>query len=52
MVVVGLIGVGKMILINLLMCFYDVDKGVIRIDGIDIKLMSCSDVCLLFGMVL
>ena len=34
------------------MRFYDVDKGAIRIDGIDTKSMSRSDVRSLFGMVL
>lgn len=48
----GLIGVGKIILINLLMCFYDVIEGVIKIDGIDMKKMNCSDVWFVFGMVL
>lgn len=32
-VIVGLIGVGKFILINLLMCFYEVDGGNIFLDG-------------------
>ena len=50
--VVGPTGAGKTTLINLLMRFYDVDKGAIRIDGIDTKSMSRSDVRSLFGMVL
>ena len=44
--------ISKTTLINLLMRFYDVDKGAIRIDGIDTKSMSRSDVRSLFGMVL
>lgn len=50
-VIVGFIGVGKIILINLLMRFYDVKKGVIKIDGVDIRDMKCKDLCLMFGMV-
>ena len=50
--IVGPTGAGKTTLINLLMRFYDVDKGAIRIDGIDTKSMSRSDVRSLFGMVL
>ncbi|MGB7367060.1 ABC transporter ATP-binding protein [Carnobacterium jeotgali] len=50
--VVGPTGAGKTTLINLLMRFYDVDKGAIKIDGIDTKLMSRQDVRSLFGMVL
>lgn len=50
--VVGPTGAGKTTLINLLMRFYDVNKGAIRIDGIDTKQMARSDVRSLFGMVL
>lgn len=50
--VVGPTGAGKTTLINLLMRFYDVDKGAIKIDGIDTKSMSRQDVRSLFGMVL
>lgn len=50
--VVGPTGAGKTTLINLLMCFYDVNSGAIKIDGIDTKSLSRSDVRSLFGMVL
>lgn len=50
--VVGPTGAGKTTLINLLMRFYDVTEGAIKIDGIDTKEMNRSDVCSLFGMVL
>lgn len=50
--VVGPTGAGKTTLINLLMRFYDVDQGAIKIDGIDTKSMSRQDVRSLFGMVL
>ncbi|MGO2267162.1 MAG: ABC transporter ATP-binding protein [Vagococcus salmoninarum] len=45
-------GAGKTTLINLLMRFYDVDSGAIKIDGIDMKRMNRSEVRSLFGMVL
>lgn len=50
--VVGPTGAGKTTLINLLMRFYDVTHGAIKIDGIDTKAMSRSDVRSMFGMVL
>ncbi|MGL5686186.1 MAG: ABC transporter ATP-binding protein [Vagococcus fluvialis] len=50
--VVGPTGAGKTTLINLLMRFYDVTEGAIKIDGIDTKKMNRSDVRSLFGMVL
>lgn len=50
--VVGPTGAGKTTLINLLMRFYDVNQGAIKIDGIDTKKMTRSDVRSLFGMVL
>lgn len=50
--VVGPTGAGKTTLINLLMRFYDVTEGSIKIDGIDTKSMNRSDVRSLFGMVL
>lgn len=50
--IVGPTGAGKTTIINLLMRFYDVDSGAIRIDGINTKEMDRSDVRSLFGMVL
>lgn len=50
--IVGPTGAGKTTIINLLMRFYDVDEGAIKIDGIDTKEMDRSDVRSLFGMVL
>ena len=50
--IVGPTGAGKTTLINLLMRFYDVTEGAIKIDGIDTKAMNRSDVRSLFGMVL
>ena len=50
--IVGPTGSGKSTLINLLMRFYEVDKGNITIDGISIKNMSRQQLRQLFGMVL
>ncbi|WP_430611213.1 ABC transporter ATP-binding protein [Enterococcus sp. DIV0876] len=50
--IVGPTGAGKTTLINLLMRFYDVNEGAIKIDGIDTKQMARHDVRSLFGMVL
>ncbi|MHC5249857.1 ABC transporter ATP-binding protein [Enterococcus sp. LJL120] len=50
--IVGPTGAGKTTLINLLMRFYDVDSGAIRVDGVDTKAMNRSDVRSVFGMVL
>jgi ATP-binding cassette subfamily B multidrug efflux pump len=50
--IVGPTGAGKTTLINLLMRFYDVTGGAIKIDGIDTKKMKRSDVRSVFGMVL
>ena len=50
--VVGHTGAGKTTLISLLMRFYDVQKGAIRIDGVDIKEMNLDDLRGRFGVVL
>ena len=50
--IVGPTGSGKSTLINLLMRFYEVDKGNITIDGISIKDMSRQQLRQLFGMIL
>lgn len=50
--IVGPTGAGKTTLINLLMRFYDVTSGAIKVDGIDTKAMKRSDVRSMFGMVL
>lgn len=50
--IVGHTGAGKTTLVNLLMRFYDVQNGCIRIDGTDIRSMSRDGLRSLFGMVL
>ncbi|WP_409069949.1 ABC transporter ATP-binding protein [Clostridium sp. FAM 1755] len=50
--IVGPTGVGKTTLINLLMRFYDVTGGSIKIDGVDIQRMKRDDLRAKFGMVL
>ncbi len=50
--IVGPTGAGKTTLINLLMRFYELNGGVIRIDGHDITEMPRGDLRSLFGMVL
>ena len=50
--VVGHTGAGKTTLISLLMRFYDVQRGAIRIDGVDIKDMNLDDLRSRFGVVL
>jgi len=50
--VVGHTGAGKTTLISLLLRFYDVQRGAIRIDGVDIKEMALSDLRRRFGVVL
>lgn len=49
---VGPTGCGKTTIINLLMRFYDVDKGAIYIDGVDIRNMTRKSLRGNFGMVL
>lgn len=50
--IVGPTGAGKTTLVNLLMRFYEVNSGDIKIDGISIKDMTREQVHSLFGMVL
>ena len=50
--IVGPTGCGKTTLINLLMRFYDVDKGEIRVDGSPIKGIRKSSLRTSYGMVL
>jgi len=50
--IVGPTGAGKTTLVNLLMRFYDLDGGAIRVDGVDIAAAPRSDVRARFGMVL
>lgn len=50
--IVGKTGAGKSTLINLLMRFYDVDKGSIEIDGTDIRELTRDSLRQSFGMVL
>ncbi len=50
--IVGPTGAGKTTLVNLLMRFYDVDGGSIRVDGVDIRDISRGNLRRMFGMVL
>ena len=50
--VVGATGAGKTTLINLLMRFYDLDRGRITIDGVDIREMPLPALRQRFGLVL
>jgi ATP-binding cassette subfamily B protein len=50
--VVGHTGAGKTTLISLLLRFYDVQKGAVRIDGVEVKEMDLSDLRSRFGVVL
>jgi ATP-binding cassette subfamily B protein len=50
--IVGHTGAGKTTLISLLLRFYDVQKGALRIDGVDIREMDLSDLRTRFGVVL
>jgi len=50
--IVGPTGAGKTTLINLLMRFYEIQGGVISVDGVDITRLRRSDLRRTFGMVL
>lgn len=50
--IVGPTGCGKSTVINLLMRFYDVDQGTIRVDGTDIRNMTRESLRAGYGMVL
>ena len=50
--VVGATGAGKSTLINLLLRFYDVSKGRILVDGVDIREMGLQDLRSIFSLVL
>jgi ATP-binding cassette subfamily B protein len=50
--IVGHTGAGKTTLISLLLRFYDVQKGAVRIDGIDVREMDLVDLRSRFGVVL
>lgn len=50
--IVGPTGAGKTTMVKLLMRFYDVNKGVIRVGGHDIRKFNRSELRQMFGMVL
>src|SRR5713226_529790 len=50
--IVGHTGAGKTTIISLLLRFYDVQKGAVRIDGVDVKNMDLNDLRRRFGVVL
>jgi ATP-binding cassette subfamily B protein len=50
--IVGHTGAGKTTLISLLLRFYDVQKGAVRIDGVDVRDMDLADLRSRFGVVL
>ena len=50
--IVGPTGAGKTTIVNLLMRFYDVDRGRILIDGVDCATLSRDEMRRQFGMVL
>ncbi|HAL37386.1 MAG TPA: multidrug ABC transporter ATP-binding protein [Polaromonas sp.] len=50
--IVGPTGAGKTTVVNLLMRFYEIDAGVIRLDGTDIRALRRDDLRRHFGMVL
>jgi ATP-binding cassette subfamily B protein len=50
--IVGHTGAGKTTLISLLLRFYDVQKGAVRMDGVDVREMDLGDLRRRFGVVL
>ena len=50
--IVGATGAGKTTIINLLLRFYEIQKGQILIDGVDVKQMRLSDLRRNIGLVL
>lgn len=50
--IVGPTGAGKTTLVNLLMRFYEIDGGAIKVDGVDIRDMKRGALRSIFGMVL
>ncbi len=50
--IVGHTGAGKTTIISLLLRFYDVQRGAIKIDGVDIREMALDDLRRRFGVVL
>ena len=50
--IVGATGAGKTTIINLLLRFYEIQKGTICIDGVDITELDLSELRTLFGLVL
>ena len=50
--IVGATGAGKTTIINLLLRFYDVSRGRITVDGVDIRELPLDELRALFGLVL
>jgi ATP-binding cassette subfamily B multidrug efflux pump len=50
--IVGPTGAGKTTMVKLLMRFYDVNRGAIRVDGHDVRDFTREDLRCMFGMVL
>ena len=50
--IVGPTGAGKTTMVKLLMRFYELNKGSIKVDGVDIRQMKRNDLRGIFGMVL
>ncbi len=50
--IVGATGAGKSTIINLLQRFYDVRRGAIRIDGVDVRHVALDELRSLFSLVL